>query len=163
MHENACKSPAFSGRWIVIVRKGKKEASCGRDWSYVTSFSDFGMPEVGLISVMSVVRVYPGHKDLRGFVSPVPLDGSRTDLSAVFEGLPESALIGSLITLKHRLNRLPAAEPAEHLERLVHEVRGELPPEGVPAAATLRFQACSCDSPVPPVTRERTAHTHGRE
>ena len=46
----------------------------------------------------------------------------------VFEGLPELPLVSLLVALQHGLGCLPAAELAEHLERLVHEVRGELPP-----------------------------------
>ena len=49
---------------------------------------------------------------------------------------------------------LPAAEFAKHLERQVHEVGGELPPERVPApvpawARALRASRPSCTSPSP--------------
>ena len=44
-------------RTVRIVLPGKKEGSCGPDWSYVTSCSEFGMPEVGLMSARSVVRI----------------------------------------------------------------------------------------------------------
>ena len=84
------------------------------------------------------------------------LNGSRTGPPAVTEGLSEPILVGPLVALEHRLGRLPAAEVAEHLERLIHEVRGELPPQGVPAAATLGFQPRACHSLIPPVTDQPT-------
>ena len=52
-------------------------------------------------------------------------------------------LVGPLVALEHRLGRLPATQLAEHLEWLVHEVGGELPPQGMPASAGLRVELTS--------------------
>ena len=68
-----------------------------------------------------------------------PLDRSRIGPAAVVEGLPEPTFVGSLTTLEHRLGSLPATELAEHPERLIHQVRGKLPPQRVPAPATFRL------------------------
>lgn len=51
---------------------------------------------------------------------------------AVFEGRTELFLVGLPVTLQHRLGCLPTTEFAEHLEWLVHEVGGELPPRVIP-------------------------------
>ena len=59
--------------------------------------------------------------------------GSGARLSPVLEGLSQAPLVGLLVALEHGLGRLPPPKLAEHLHRLVHEIRGKLPPEGVPA------------------------------
>ena len=59
----------------------------------------------------------------------------------MLQRFPEPRLVGPLVAPEYDLGRLPAAELAEHLQRLIHEVRGKFPPERVPAPATLRFQA----------------------
>ena len=69
-----------------------------------------------------------------------PNRGSDGNSAAAFERLPQLCLVGALVTLKHRLGRLPATKLAEHLEGLVHEVGGELPPQRVPAFTALGFQ-----------------------
>ncbi len=99
-----------------------------------------------LISVRSVVRIYPGPLNLRESRVRFPLldsrcSGSGTGSPAVLEGILELPLVGLLVALEDRLRGLPAAEFAQNLQRLVHEVRGELLPQGVPAAATLGFQS----------------------
>ena len=66
--------------------------------------------------------------------------GSEAGDPALLEGLPELSLIGPLVALEHRLDRLPATEFAEHLERLVHQVGSELPSERMPTPARLRLQ-----------------------
>ena len=60
-----CQIPAFSVRWMVMACEGKKEGSCGPSWTYVTSCRDCELLLGGLISVRSVVRIYPGPLDLR--------------------------------------------------------------------------------------------------
>lgn len=57
--------------------------------------------------------------------------GSGANSPAVREGLPELGFVRALEAAEHRLCRLPATEFAEHLERLVHQVRGKLPPQRV--------------------------------
>ena len=53
--------------------------------------------------------------------------------------------------VEHRLGSLPAPEFAQDLERLIHEVRGELPPRRVPAAATLGFQPGAGGTGISPI------------
>ena len=83
----------------------------------------------------------------------MPLDWSRQLGLEVgcLAGLPELSFIGPLVALQDRLDRLPAAKLAEHLERQTQEVRRELPPERVPAAASLRFQVGELLGPFLPV------------
>ena len=82
---------------------------------------------------------------------------SETGSCVVFQCLPEMSLIGPLITLEHGLSILPAVELAEHLQRLVHEIGGELPPQGMPAPATLRLQPGKRPCPRPPRAGLRNA------
>ena len=42
---------------------------------------------------------------------------------AVLQCLPEPRLVGPVVALAHGPDRLPAAELAEHLERMIHRVR----------------------------------------
>ena len=79
-----------------------------------------------LSDVHQVAGSYPATpKGLTGIVSLIPairfpLFGLRAGPPAVVEGLPELVLVGPLVALEHCLGRLPAAELAEDLERLVH-------------------------------------------
>ena len=50
---------------------------------------------------------------------------------------PQRVLVRALVAVQHRLGVPPATQLAEHLQRLVHQVRRELPPKRVPPAARL--------------------------
>ena len=76
----SCRIPAFSVRWMLTACKGKKEGSCGPGWTYVTSCPDCELLRGRLISVRSVVQVYPGPLDLRDSGVGFPIE---TDPSAV--------------------------------------------------------------------------------
>ena len=51
-----------------------------------------------------------------------PLIASRANSMTVGKRLPKLSLVRLLISLEHRLGRLPAPQFAEHLQRLVHKV-----------------------------------------
>ena len=79
-----------------------------------------------------------------------PPNGSHTGPVAFVQSFPEPVPVGPLVALEHRLGRLPATQLAEHLERLIHQVRGELPPERMPrTAARTCFGSVSVSRTVP--------------
>ena len=72
--------------------------------------------------------------------------------------MPELPLVGPLVAAEHGLGVLPAAELAKHLQRLVHEVGCELPPQGVLATETLALQLRKRLGLFSTVPREPAAH-----
>ena len=116
-----------------------------------------GEGEAGQVVVTSPNEVYPlvrfGTGDLSAW-NREPCRCGRTSprlvgfLGRVGEGVKVKGMfvhpreLAGALRLKHGLGRLPAAELAEHLEGLVHEVRGELPPQGMPAP-------CRASAPAP--------------
>ena len=121
--------PAGWGRPIPTSPNGKKRGSCSP-----SSISDgflprFRYPGKAILRFFrSLVSDGYGFSygypegDVRCFVFANLRSGERP--GAVLQCLPEPSLVGPLVALEHGLGRLPAAELAEHLQRLIHQVRG---------------------------------------
>ena len=102
--------------------------------------------------------------ELRSFEGRIPAEWfplfgiSAASPPAAFQCRPELSGIRSLVAPEHRLGILPPAKLAEHLERKVHQVAGELPPERVPAPPRLRLQSCEGLGLLPPLVSGHGAH-----
>ena len=78
--------------------------------------------------------------------------------AAVRERGAQRDAVGPLVALENRLGGLPPAQVREIAERRVLEFRCELPPQTVPSAPRLRFDAREFFQAIPPRARAVSRH-----